>query len=403
MRATLAARPSNVSSDPLDRNVGLHGTSGLLLGITAPGPGWLALALAALLAIGPSGATPRGAVLLGAALGWLRSGDATPARARPLPWDRQNHPASPARRARAWLRARLAACPPRTRRLTEALVLGIRLPERLRARYVRAGVVHLVSQSGLHVGLVFALVLVLARGHRAGPPLGITAAAAYATLAGDRSAAWRAVVMVTVGAAVRAQEREPDPRGGVLLTAAAFLLVRPDLVADPGTLLSFAAAFGIPHLEPLLRAHLPGTGVVARLLRPSLAAWLATAPVLAWLGASLVPLAPLTNVLAIPLGVALTSYGIVLVGAAALSPGLAAGLAPPFELGAYALDTLAWLAAHAPPLDGLALVPLAAGAVALALHHGGARAWGAPPEGAPDAPKAPREGSLRAKRTGRGA
>lgn len=342
-------------------------------------------------------------MLAGATLGWLRSGDVARTAARPLPWDRQVEADTPARnpleRTRGWLSERLASCPPRTGRLARALVLGERLPRGLRETYSRAGVVHLVSQSGLHVGLVFGLVLGLL-GPRLGsraPGAGILVAAAYAALAGGRPAAWRAVLMVTIVAVARRRGLEPDPRGVVALAAATFLIGCPRLVGDAGALLSFAAAFGIVHLDELLGAWVPYRGPGHELLRASLAAWLATAPILAWLGVPLAPLAPLTNLLAVPLGVFLTSYGLGLVALAALTPEAAALAAPPFEVGAWLLDTIAELAATAPALGGIHLPPVAAGALGLALYHAGATAvagaFGSDPSSAPRA-EGPSGGAL---------
>lgn len=357
--------------------------------MTTPGSAWLALALVALLAVGPRGAGPRGAVLLGATVGWLRSGDVAASAARPLPRDRQVRPSSPARRPiarlRSWLTARLEACPPRTRDLTRALILGDRLPRAKRRTYARAGIAHLVSQSGLHVGLVFGLLLRLLRPRLGGHATvaGILGAALYAALAGGRPAAWRAVLMVVILVGARRRGLTPDPRGVVLLAAATFLLAAPNILQDVGALLSFAAAFGIVHLEPLVRSRVPYEGPGGDLLRASLSAWLATAPILAWLGVPLAPLAPLTNLAAIPLGVALTTYGLGLVGLAALAPEVAALASPPFEAGAWVLDALAGLAAAAPALDGIHLSSALAGGLALALYHAGSAALGRSLKAAP--------------------
>jgi predicted membrane metal-binding protein len=183
--------------------------------------------------------------------------------------------------------------------------------------------------------------------------------------------------MVVIVAVARRRGFAPDPRGVVCLAASVFMLVDPGIVGHSGALLSFAAAFGIVHLEELLRARIRYAGLGADLFRASIAAWLATAPILANLGVPLAPLAPLTNLVAVPLGIFLTVYGLALVALAAITPEAAALASPPFELGAWALDGLAQLAASAPALEGLALPPLAAGFTGLAIYHVGACAIGA--------------------------
>lgn len=205
--------------------------------------------------------------------------------------------------------------------LLAALVRGDRaeLPPELVALLRRTGTWHLVSVSGLHIGLSaavaagFAWVLLrpLARlGFGAAPrwlaALAATAAAAaYAGWAGWPLPAQRSVVMVAVFGAARAAARDPDPADLLALAALGVCVTDP---AAPGSLsfqLSFGAvAGGLLWAPRLTRLLPPDSARLSRWLLSALAgsvgATLGTLPIVAWRFGSLPRWGPLANLWAIP-------------------------------------------------------------------------------------------------------
>lgn len=171
----------------------------------------------------------------------------------------------------------------------------------------KAGVNHVLSVSGMHVAILAgALYLCLRKvaGFRASLLGAAVFAVAYAFLLGGVLSAWRAALSFALGAAAKGLLRDTEPINILGMVAAAMLLALPLGAADPGFILSFAATAGLLLLTPALMAWLPAPKPVNAILATSLAAQLATAPVVlayfhAWplygLPANLVlvPLSPL--------------------------------------------------------------------------------------------------------------
>lgn len=225
----------------------------------------------------------------------------------------------------------------------------------------RTGTSHLVAISGLHVGLVAALVFWLTRSaclrtifaHRAYATAALAsavAAFAYAALAGFAVPTQRAVVMVVAALAIAASRRVTDPLDGI---AAALLVV---LAIDPLATLSvsFWLSFGAVAVLLLLatrgvlsapaasraRAFARGIRTAAGL---QLAITLALAPFVAAFFGELSISSPLVNFVAIPV-FSFFMVPISLIAAASVTVG-AQGLGL-VEAAAAAAD-LAWRGLHA--------------------------------------------------------
>ncbi|MBI2875020.1 MAG: DNA internalization-related competence protein ComEC/Rec2 [Firmicutes bacterium] len=199
--------------------------------------------------------------------------------------------------ALAGLRMRMAAgiglaLPSPRRELLAALVLGETgdLPDRIIEDLQRAGIIHLVSISGLHVGLLLGACLAIAE--RAGCPRrpalagGLILLVGYALLVGGRPPVWRAVIMAGAGAGAFWLGRPRDGGNALALAALVLLALNPLMILSPGFQLSFAATLGILSAAPALlelvsqRRTLPGW--ITALLSTSLAAQLYTLPLLAY-------------------------------------------------------------------------------------------------------------------------
>jgi competence protein ComEC len=170
--------------------------------------------------------------------------------------------------------------------LVDALVLGRRggIDPELQDRFARSGLVHLLSISGFHVGLITAWVFLicrLARMHRT--PALITAAglsAAYVAFLGWPAPAARAAALAAVMTRCRARQRHVQPNAVLAATCLVVLLVDPWAALDLGGWLSAAALWGASTFTRWSDRAL-STGFWVRTALSSLGATLATAPITA--------------------------------------------------------------------------------------------------------------------------
>ncbi|MFO7952020.1 MAG: DNA internalization-related competence protein ComEC/Rec2 [Bacillota bacterium] len=128
-----------------------------------------------------------------------------------------------------------------------AMLFGQRhhLPEEIEYNFRRAGAAHLMAVSGLHVGLVAALVLGLGRilGLRGRLPviMAIITVLAYAYLTGLRPPALRAAIMINITLGAFLLDRERDLPTAIAAAALLTLFINPLLLFSIGFQLSYAA------------------------------------------------------------------------------------------------------------------------------------------------------------------
>ncbi len=204
----------------------------------------------------------------------------------------------------------------------QAITLGERslLDENTKQDFVRSGTFHVLAISGLNVSMVAAILYYLLRilrfPLRARAGLTIVWVACYAVLAGGGASVVRAAIMTTVFLAALILEREADLANTVALSALLILLWNPFQLLEPGFQLTFGATLGILILMeafPLNHLTRPLRWLLTCLL-VSLAATLATLPILAhhfhrasWVGV-------LANVTIVPLSGAITALGLLFAG-----------------------------------------------------------------------------------------
>lgn len=199
--------------------------------------------------------------------------------------------------------------------------------------YARAGVNHVLSISGFHVGVI-ALVLfqllfrLLALSERLALRLNLRRVCLLATLppvvfyllvSGAAPATVRSVIMIAAFTLSLVLERETDPINTLMLTALAILTVAPQDLFDLSFQLSFLALWGLVVLTPLLMHpfRAMGEGHLKKLLLFLAASTAATA-------ATLLPVAhtfhraSVAGIAANLLVVPLLGYGAVIAGFAAL-------------------------------------------------------------------------------------
>ncbi len=131
--------------------------------------------------------------------------------------------------------------------LLTAILFGQRhyLPESIAHDFQRAGTGHLLAVSGLHVGLVAALIIGLWRllGFKGKLPLilAVVLVIGYAFLTGMRPSAMRAAIMAAAAFGALLFEKERDLPSAVSLAALITLAINPLLLFGPGFQLSYAA------------------------------------------------------------------------------------------------------------------------------------------------------------------
>jgi competence protein ComEC len=217
------------------------------------------------------------------------------------------------------------------------ILLGLKTPT-LRARlplFVRTGTIHLVVTSGLKVTLAAELAARLAR------PLGrwlsmiasLLFVVGYVLLSGAGPAAVRAGIMGAILILARFTGRDYDVLNALALACFLMTLVTPDILWDAGFQLSAAGTLGIAILAPRLRAPLLAWlgrwrlgRVVADVLAATLAAQIATLPIVAITFGVVSFVALPVNVLLVPFLPIFLVLGAVVGIGGLLGPGIGAAL-----------------------------------------------------------------------------
>ena len=182
------------------------------------------------------------------------------------------------------------------------------IPHDVRDRYAAAGLVHMLSISGLHVAIIASAMLLVFRAVRLTPHAAaiaaVVATALYVLVIGAPAPAVRSGAMLAAGAASRIAQRPTSPWASLALGA--FVpLVDPRTMLDLGYQLSVAGMAGLVAAgslsRRLLAPRLSGWRLtVGRDLTASLVAALVTGPLVAWTFGRISIVSPLTNLAAGP-------------------------------------------------------------------------------------------------------
>lgn len=170
--------------------------------------------------------------------------------------------------------------------VVDALILGRRggIDPELQDRFARSGLVHLLSISGFHVGLITAWIFLLCRLALVSRPAALTVAAGtsalYVVFLGWPAPAARAAALAVVVARCRTRQRHVQANALLSATCLVVLVVDPWAALDLGGWLSAAALWGATRFTRWSDRAL-GRGFWARTAASSLGATLATAPITA--------------------------------------------------------------------------------------------------------------------------
>ena len=205
-----------------------------------------------------------------------------------------------------------------------AMVLGDKsaLPRQLRDTYSVSGASHILALSGLHLSIIYLLLMRLTLGRQRfwlSQILVVLGIWAYALLTGLSVSVVRAAVMLTVYSLFSFGGRKNAPLAVLSSTAMIMLLVDSSTLFDIGFQLSFMAMLGILLFHPLfigmvsakwMMRHRPVKWLY-ELLGVSVAAQLGTAPLVAFYFGRFSTWFMLTNIIVVPLAT-LILYGAVL-------------------------------------------------------------------------------------------
>ncbi|PID67501.1 MAG: hypothetical protein CR968_06465 [Flavobacteriia bacterium] len=209
-----------------------------------------------------------------------------------------------------------------------ALILGDRrfISGDIRQDYVRAGAVHLLAVSGLHVGIIFMLLLALLKpleyvkhGRVIRGLLIIMLLWGFALLTGLSGSVVRAVTMfsfISIGQFIR--PRKSPVLHSLTTSFIVMLMVNPYWLYDVGFQLSYTAVLGIVLFQPLIEHLLPRSQYYLlrktwQLATVSIAATLGTLPLSLYYFHQFPGLFLLSNVLIVPLMGTVLGLGLVAV------------------------------------------------------------------------------------------
>jgi competence protein ComEC len=234
-----------------------------------------------------------------------------------------------------------------------ALVLNTRgsIDPELMQSFARAGLVHLLSISGFHVGLIAGWIVLIGRALRR-PKLqaelcAVIVAVVYVGFIGAPAPALRAAILAAIGLVERWRQRAVSPGPLFAFTALLVVLVDPWALLDLGAWLSVTALFGATGATRwVIQAGWSSTA--ARIVAASVGATVATAPVAAAALGNVSVIGIGLNLVGIPLAAVAVPGVLATLLAAPIASGVARSMAAGSGLTLNLLESLAVGGARAP-------------------------------------------------------
>ncbi len=220
--------------------------------------------------------------------------------------------------------------------LLMALLFGEKteLSKEISTNYTQAGIIHILAISGLHIALIYGIVLWLTKpllrfkkGKLYIFLLSLCVLWFYAILAGFSASIVRAAVMFSVVALAKIVNRQSNIYNSLAVSALLLLLYNPNYLFDVGFQLSFAAVLSIVIFQPLVRKYSYSKHIiilkVKELLLISLVAQIGVLPLTLYYFGQFPLLFLLANLLAIPLSSIILILGLTVIPFNFLFPKLA--------------------------------------------------------------------------------
>jgi competence protein ComEC len=210
--------------------------------------------------------------------------------------------------------------------LLMALLFGEKteLSKEISTNYTQAGIIHILAISGLHIALIYGIVLWLTKpllrfkkGKLYIFLISLCILWFYAILAGFSASIVRAAVMFSVVAFAKIVNRPANIYNSLAVSALLLLLYNPNYLFDVGFQLSFAAVLSIVIFQPLVRKYSYSKNLIIlkikELLLISIVAQIGVLPLILYYFGQFPLLFLLANLIAIPLSSLILILGLALI------------------------------------------------------------------------------------------
>ncbi len=223
--------------------------------------------------------------------------------------------------------------------VTRAVILGQRgdISSGLSDIFMKTGTMHVLAVSGLHVGIVAAVILLLLRLLRCPRDiscvLAILGMFAFAVFAGCRPSSMRAAIMGSFVLFGLFLGRKTDILNSLAVSAFLITFYRPGQLFLPGFQLSYLAVLSIMYITPFTDSFLgvkprhmgerpfeTAKRYALRAVSVSMAAWAGMLPVIAFYFRIITPLAVVANLVAVPALSVMVTLGFFLLAAGSFAP-----------------------------------------------------------------------------------
>lgn len=201
---------------------------------------------------------------------------------------------------------------------------------RVEEEFLDAGLSHLTAVSGSNVAIVCGAVLLLARAVRLGPRASAAAAGTaltgFVVLVGYEPSVLRAAVMGALGLAALVLGRRRSVVPALAVAVCGLIVLDPAMATSMGFALSVVATGGLVFLAPRWAAALAARRVppgAAEALAVPVAAFVATAPVIAGMAGEVSLVSVAANLLAAPVVAPVTVLGVAAAALAVPAPAVA--------------------------------------------------------------------------------
>ena len=212
---------------------------------------------------------------------------------------------------------------PESQQIALALLLGQKgsLDKEIMDAYSETGTMHILAVSGLHVGIIYALLLLPVRGLKSTSKirffyllLVVLLIWVYALLTGFSPSVVRAAAMFSLVTLGQMRKRKASIWNTLAFSALMILVIDPDVIFDIGFQLSYLAVAGIVGIQPLMVGWwLPRNSILEyfwQLATVSLAAQLVTFPLSILYFHQFPTYFLLANLLVVPLAFVIMAVGV---------------------------------------------------------------------------------------------
>ncbi len=181
------------------------------------------------------------------------------------------------------------------------------LPNSLKEVFIRSGTFHILAISGLHVGFVAFVFIVIFKiiklNHIVRRILVPVPVILYSLFIGNTPSILRATLMFSVASIIYIFDRDRDYINLLALVFVIFMIINSRNIFNPGFLLSFLATFGILFLSPVIYSVLKNfvPSYINGLFSASIGATIYTFPVFAVFFSGFSYISVLANIFVIPL------------------------------------------------------------------------------------------------------